>query len=121
MDKNRGIRRLIKAFGYSLAGFRAAWKNEDAFRQEILATIIILPAGLWLGETGTQRAVLIGTWLIVIITEFLNSAVEAVVDRMGSERHELSGMAKDFGSAAVLVGIFSSFIVWGLIAYDRFF
>lgn len=121
MKKSKGIQRLIRAFSYSLAGFRAAWKNEEAFRQETVGTIFIIPLGLWLGQTGTQRAMLIGIWLIVIITELTNSAIEAAVDRMGPEHHTLSGRAKDMGSAAVLVGICACVIIWGLIAYDRFF
>ena len=120
MEGNKGINRLLMAFVFSFAGFKAAWKNEEAFRQESIATIFIVPLGLWLGETGVQRALLIGIWLIVILTELTNSAIEAVVDRTGSEFHELSGRAKDLGSAAVLVSIIACFVVWGLIAIDKF-
>ena len=119
MERNKGIYRLYMAFVYSFAGFKAAWRNEAAFRQESIATIFIIPLGLWLGETGTQRALLIGIWLIVILTELINSAIEAVVDRTGAEYNELSGRAKDLGSAAVLVSIIACVVVWGLIAIDK--
>ena len=118
---NKGFKRLINAFYYSLAGFKAAWKNEEAFRQEIMAGIIVIPAGIFLGETGTQRAILILSYLIILLVELLNSAVETIVDRMGMERHELSGRAKDLGSAAVFLSICTAVIVWAFIAWDRFF
>ncbi|MFC1867331.1 diacylglycerol kinase [Thermodesulfobacteriota bacterium] len=120
-NKKRGVRRLIEAFHYSMWGFKAAWKHEEAFRQEIILAIFVVPAGLWLGTTGTERALLIGIYFIIPLTELLNSSIETVVDRMGPERHLLSGRAKDLGSAAVLLSIFIAVIVWGLIAYDRFF
>lgn len=119
MERTKGIYRLLMAFVYSFAGFKAAWRNEAAFRQESIATIFIIPIGLWLGETGTQRALLIGAWLIVIITELTNSAIEAIVDRTGQEYNELSGRAKDLGSAAVLVSLIACVIVWGLIFFDN--
>lgn len=119
--KIRGIRRLINAFWYSLAGFKAAWKNEEAFRQEIILAIVVIPFGLWLGTTSTQRALLIGFYLIIPLMELLNSAIEAIVDRMGTEHHMLSGRAKDLGSAAVLLSIWIAIIVWGLILCARFF
>jgi diacylglycerol kinase (ATP) len=119
MERNKGIYRLFMAFVYSFAGFKAAWRNEAAFRQESIATICMIPLGLWLGETGTQRALLIGVWLLVIITELTNSAIEAIVDRTGQEYNELSGRAKDLGSAAVLVSLIVCVIVWGLIAVDK--
>ena len=118
--KHRGIRRLINAFWYSLAGFKAAWKEEEAFRQEIILAIFVIPAGLWLGTTGTQRALLIGTYFLIPLIELLNSAIEAIVDRMGPERHVLSGRAKDLGSASVLLIICIVIIIWGLIVYERF-
>lgn len=117
----RGLQRIINAFRYSLAGFKAAWINEEAFRQEIILAIFIFPLGLWLGETGAQRAILIGTYFIIPLTELLNSAVEAAVDRVGQERHELSGRAKDLGSAAVFLSICLTIIVWIIIAFERFF
>jgi len=118
---NRGLKRLINAFFYSVAGFKAAWKNEEAFRQEILAGIIIVPSGFLLGTTGTQRAVLILSYFIIPLVELLNTAVEATVDRVGMEKHELSGRAKDLGSASVFLSICIAGIVWIFIACDRFF
>jgi len=120
-NTNRGIRRIINAFRYTFAGFKAAWINEEAFRQEIIIAIFVVPAGLWLGTTGTQRAILVGIYFIIPLSELLNSAIEAVVDRMGPERHSLSERAKDLGSAAVFLSICMAIIVWMIIAYDRFF
>ena len=119
MKRDKGIYRLLMAFVYSFAGFKAAWRNEAAFRQESIATIFIIPVGLWLGETWFQRALLIGIWLIVIITELTNSAIEAIVDRIGPEYNELSGRAKDLGSAAVFVSLLACAVVWGFIAFDN--
>ena len=117
---NKGLKRLVNAFYYSLAGFKAAWKNEEAFRQEIIAGIGMVPAGFLLGTTGTQRAILILSYFIIPLVELLNTAVEATVDRVGMERHELSGRAKDLGSASVFLSICIAAIVWILIACDRF-
>lgn len=119
--KNKGFTRLVNAFFYSVAGFKAAWKNEEAFRQEILSGIVVIPAGFLLGTTGTQRAILILSYLIILLVELINSAVEAIVDRFGTERHELSGRAKDLGSASVFLSICIAVIVWVLIVYERFF
>ncbi|OGP97080.1 MAG: diacylglycerol kinase [Deltaproteobacteria bacterium RBG_19FT_COMBO_46_9] len=119
--KERGIRRIINAFRYSFAGYKAAWKNEEAFRQECIVAIFVIPIGLWLGRTMTQRALLIGVYLIIPLIELLNASIEAIVDRMGPERHLLSGRAKDLGSAAVLLSICMAIIVWVFIAYERFF
>ena len=118
---NRGFKRLVNAFFYSIAGFKAAWKNEEAFRQEILAGIVVVPAGFLLGTTGTQRAILILSYFIIPLVELLNTAVEATVDRVGMEKNELSGRAKDLGSAAVFLSICVAAIVWVLIACERFF
>ncbi len=118
---NKGFKRLINACFYSVAGFKAAWKNEEAFRQEIMAGIVVVPAGFFLGATGTQRALLILSFLIIPLVELLNTAVEATVDRVGMEKHELSGRAKDLGSASVLLSIFIAAIVWVLVLSDRFF
>lgn len=117
---NRGFKRLVNAFFYSIAGFKAAWKNEEAFRQEIMAGIIMVPAGFLLGTTGTQRAILILSYFIIPLVELLNTAVEATVDRFGPEKHELSGRAKDLGSASVFLSICIAAIVWVLVACDRF-
>lgn len=110
-----GMTRIIKAAGYSLAGIKAAWKHEAAFRQETLTVAVFLPLGLFLGQNGIERAMLAASLLMVMVTELLNSAVEAVVDRVGPEYHPLSERAKDLGSAAVFVSIALAVIVWALI------
>lgn len=118
-DKH-GLRRLLAATAFSMAGLRAAWRHEEAFRQEAVLTVLLVPAALWLGQNGLQRALLIGSCLLVLIVELLNSAVEAVVDRIGDDLHELSGQAKDMGSAAVLFSLLLTAAVWAGIAWDRF-
>ena len=115
-----GLKRLINATRYSLAGLTAAWKNEEAFRLEIVAAVFMLPAAFWLGQTATERSLLIGTCLIVMITELLNSAIETVVDRIGLDRHELSGRAKDIASAAVMLSLLMTVIIWAMIIMERF-
>ena len=111
----KGITRVIDAAGYSWAGLKAAFKNEAAFRQELALFIILAPLALWLGDNGVERALLIGSLFLVLIVELFNSEIEAVVDRFGGELHELSGRAKDIGSAAVLVAIINVFVVWLLV------
>jgi diacylglycerol kinase (ATP) len=113
--QHQGWRRLINATGYSWAGLKAAWRNEEAFRQEALLCAMLVPLALWLGEGAVERALLIGSLLLVVIVELLNSGIEAVVDRIGQERHELSGRAKDIGSAAVFVALLNAAVVWLLI------
>jgi len=114
-NQQGGIDRIIKATVYSWQGLKAALRNEAAFRQELAAFVVLAPLGYWLGDSGVERAVLIGSLLLVLIAELLNSAVEAVVDRTGSERHELSGRAKDLGSAAVLIALLNVLVVWVLV------
>ncbi|WP_455217958.1 diacylglycerol kinase [Kaarinaea lacus] len=114
-----GIRRIINAFGYSLLGLKAAFKHESAFRQEIAAFIIMFPLSFWVGQTAIERSLLIGSLFLVLIAELTNSAIEAIVDRVGDEPHELSGRAKDIGSAVVLLSIINSTLIWGLIIFDR--
>jgi diacylglycerol kinase (ATP) len=109
--------RLFHAFGYSFQGLRAAFVNEAAFRQEVILAIVFIPLGLWLGATGLERALLVGSVLLVMIVELLNSGIEAVVDRLGDEHHELSGRAKDTGSAAVLFSLVNAVAVWILILF----
>jgi len=120
-NKSRCIQRLVNASLYSLAGLKAAWIHEEAFRQEIILAILVVPLGIWLGVSGTQSAFLIGIYFIIPLTELLNSAIEAIVDRIGQERHVLSGRAKDLGSAAVFLSICIALIVWIIIACERFF
>ncbi len=115
MKKNQGFHRLIKATTYSWAGLCAAWSHEAAFRQEVLLASIACPLGLWMGGNGVERALLLGSILLIMIVELVNSAVEAVVDRHGTEFHELAGRAKDIGSAAVLLSLINAAMVWGFV------
>lgn len=110
-----GLKRLINAFGYSMDGLRAAYKNEDAFRQEVLMAIVLIPLALYLGHDGISRALMIGSVLLVIIVELLNSSIEATVDRISLENHLLAKRAKDIGSAAVLISLVNLAIVWALV------
>ncbi|VAW97849.1 Diacylglycerol kinase [hydrothermal vent metagenome] len=100
-------------------GLIAAYKNEAAFRQELWLTIILAPVAIYLGHTGVERALLLGSLFLVLIVELLNSAIEAVVDRIGSEHHELSGRAKDIGSAAVMLALLNLTIIWGFILWQQ--
>ena len=113
------LNRVVRAAGYSLAGFKAVLKHEAAFRQEVALFVILAPLGFWLGRNGIERSLLIGSLVLVLIVELLNSAVEAVVDRIGSEKHELSGRAKDMGSAAVLLALLLVVVVWTLVLAER--
>ena len=117
---NTGIRRVINATFFSLAGLKTAWRSEAAFRQECVLVVVLTPVGFWLGRTAVERSLLIGACLLVLIVELLNTAVEFVVDRIGSDHHELSGHAKDLGSAAVFVSLALTLLVWVLIGWDRF-
>jgi diacylglycerol kinase (ATP) len=112
-----GLKRVIMATGYSMAGFRAAFIGEAAFRQELFLCMVMAPLGLWLGETGIERALLIGSLLLVLIVELLNTAVESVVDRTGLDHHELAKRAKDIGSAAVFVALVNVAVVWVLVLW----
>ncbi len=116
-----GLARIARATGYSFKGLRAAFANEEAFRQEVLVVVILSPLALWLGRTAVERALLIGSLLLLLIVELLNSAVEAAIDRIGPERHELSGRAKDLGSAAVFVALVLTGTVWLFIAAAHWF
>ena len=115
-----GLRRIVNAYFYSLQGLRAAWVNEAAIRQEAVLFLILAPLALWLGQNGVEQALLIASLLLVIIVELINSAIEAVVDRFGKEHHELSGRAKDIGSAAVFIAMMNVIAVWGLVLYPQF-
>jgi diacylglycerol kinase (ATP) len=118
---NTGIRRILRATKFSAQGLAQAWQHEAAFRQELVLVLLLTPVAAWLGQTALERAVLIGCCLIVLIVELINSAIEAAIDRHGDEHHELSGRAKDMGSAAVFVSLVLVAVVWGLIAAERFF
>lgn len=121
MDRQKpiGITRLLLAFRYSFQGFRLAWREEAAFRQEALLGVVIVPLGLYLGHSGVERSLLVAPMLLILIVEILNSAVEAAVDRAGTERHPLAGMAKDMGSAAVMLSFALLGTVWLLVLSDH--
>ena len=112
-----GLRRVLDATRYSLAGLAAAFRHEAAFRQELALALVLVPLGLWLGEDGVARALLVGSVLLVLVVEVLNSAVEAVVDRIGDEIHPLAGRAKDLGSAAVFIALVNAAVVWVLVLW----
>ena len=114
---NRGIKRILNAFVFSWKGYKAAFKHEEAFRQEVFVLIIAVPLAIWLGESALETALLIGSVLLLMLVELLNSAIEAVVDRIGSEWHELAGRAKDMGSGAVLLAIINMLVIWGVIVF----
>jgi diacylglycerol kinase (ATP) len=116
-----GLVRIINAAGYSIKGLRFAWKNEAAFRQESVVALALIPLAFWIGGDAVQIALLIGSCLGVLIVELLNTAIEAVVDRIGDEYHVLAGSAKDLGSAAVMVSLIQVLVVWGLVLTERFF
>ncbi|RLA10492.1 MAG: diacylglycerol kinase [Gammaproteobacteria bacterium] len=116
---NKGFTRIMKATQYSWQGLRAAYRHEEAFRQELWLSIVLIPLGFWLGQTGIERALLTGSVIMLLLVEILNSAIEAVVDRIGDEQHELSGRAKDMGSAAVAISIGLIVVVWTLVLLDH--
>ena len=110
--------RVWLALACSLKGLRAAWEHEFAFRQELLLVVVGGPLGWWLGRDGVERALLVGSLLLVLMVELLNSAVEAAVDRVGEEDHPLSARAKDLGSAAVLASLVIAAVVWGMVLFS---
>jgi len=114
-EKPKGLTRILRAAGASWKGLAGAYREEAAFRQELALSVLVIPLGLWLGRTGVERALLVAPMLLVLIVELLNSAVEATVDRIGLERHVLAGLAKDIGSAAVLMSFVLLGVVWLLI------
>lgn len=113
--------RIVRAGSYSILGFRAAIRKEAAFRQELILFLVLAPLGAWLGRNGIERILLIGSLVLVLIVELLNSAVEATVDRISKDHHKLSGRAKDMGSAAVLLSLGLVILVWALILYDHWY
>ena len=114
---NKGIIRIIKASAYSWQGLCAAWRYEAAFRQEVWLAVVMIPLGLYLGGNAVEKALLIGSVLLILVVELLNSAIEAVVDRFGGEQHELSGRAKDMASAAVALALALMAVVWALVLF----
>lgn len=111
--------RLLNAFHYSCQGLLAAWNNEASFRLEVLLSLIIIPCVFYFGKTRVERALLWFSWVLVLLTELINSSIEAVVNRIGPEMHTLSGMAKDMGSAAVLVALINASIIWVFLVFKR--
>ena len=111
----KGLKRLINACFFSMAGFKATWQHEEAFRQEVVLLLVTTPLALWLAPGAIEKVLLIGSVVLVLLVELLNSAVEAVVDRVGLEHHELSGRAKDIGSAAVMLALIWAAATWALI------
>lgn len=114
---NTGIRRIIRAAGFSCKGFIVAFKNEAAFRQELALTLLIVPLAFWLTDDRVERALMVGVWLLVPLMEMINSAIEAVVDRIGEEHHPLSGAAKDIGSATVVFAMIIAALVWAILLF----
>jgi diacylglycerol kinase (ATP) len=114
-SNNRGLTRIIKAFGYSWNGLRSTFRHEEAFRQELLLCLVLIPAAFWLTDVGVERALLIGSLLLILIVELLNSGIEAAIDRVGNEQHKLSERAKDMASAAVLISFINAGAIWLLV------
>jgi diacylglycerol kinase (ATP) len=114
-----GLQRVLNATRYSLEGLAAAARHEDAFRQELFLAAVLVPLGLWLGNDGVERALLAGSVLIVLVVELLNSAIEATVDRVSLEDHQLAKRAKDLGSAAVMMSLAAVAVVWLLVLLPR--
>ena len=111
----KGLKRFINAFIFSFAGFKAAWTHEEAFKQEVVAFLVAIPLAIWLAENNIEKLLLIASVVLVMVIELLNSAIEAIVDRVGVEYHELAGRAKDMGSAAVMLSILLAIATWLLI------
>ncbi|MBI3607057.1 MAG: diacylglycerol kinase [Nitrospirae bacterium] len=112
--------RLIKATGYSLNGLLAAWRDEWAFRVEVVTFVLLAPLAVWLGRTGVERGLLIGSLFLVLIAELVNSGIEAAIDRIGSDHHLLSKKAKDVGSAVVLIALANAAAIWALVLGARY-
>lgn len=115
----RGPRGIYRAFLWSMKGLRAAWLHESSFRLEVVAFCVLGPLGLWLGQSGVERALLVGSLMLVMSMELLNSAAEAIIERYGAEFHELAGRAKDMGSAAVFMLMMNVLLVWACILLPR--
>lgn len=113
----RGPGRLLAATRWSLQGLRAAWLHESSFRLEVCLSAVLVPLGTWLGRTGVEKALLVGTVMLVLAMELLNSAIETVIERFGPEHHELAGRAKDMGSAAVFVCVLAAASTWTLVLF----
>lgn len=117
----RGPAGVLRAARWSMLGLRAAWLHESSFRLEVYLLVVLAPVALWLGQSPVERALMIGSMLLVLAMELANSAIEAVIERYGSEFHEMAGRAKDMGSAAVFVLMMNVLLCWGLVLLPRFF
>ena len=115
--KATGLRRLLNALGYSLSGLRFAWKDEAAFRQEVILAIILVPVAFMMPVGEIQRVLLVGSVMLVLVVEMINSAIEAVVDRASLDIHPLAKKAKDMGSAAVLLTLANAILIWIMILW----
>ncbi len=115
----KGLTRLINACYFSAAGFKAAWQHEEAFRQEVILMLVTTPLAIWLGQSLLEQLFLIGSIILILLVELLNSAIEAIVDRISLERHDLSKRAKDIGSAAVALSVVWAIIVWTVLLFTR--
>ncbi len=111
----KGFKRLVNACFFSAAGLKATWEHEEAFRQEVIIFVVATPLALWLGETAIEKLLLIGSLVLLMLVELLNTAVESIVDRVGFDHHELAGRAKDIGSAAVMMALVWAAITWAAI------
>lgn len=120
MQNGSGFMRAIRAAKCSAQGLTAAWQNESAFRQELGLALLFVPLGIWLGQSVAEKLLLLLTVVIVLIVELLNSAIEACIDRIGNEYHELAGRAKDFGSAAVFIALIFTGVAYSTVAIHRF-
>src|SRR5271154_84177 len=118
-EKLQGVNRLVRAVSSSARGVKGAYRDEAAFRQELALSVVALPLGIWLGHNGVERALLVAPVVLLLIVELLNSAIEATVDRIGLERHVLAGLAKDIGSAAVMLSFILLGVMWLLVLLDR--
>jgi diacylglycerol kinase (ATP) len=115
--KPTGMTRVFNAARVSMLGLAGAFREEAAFRQELALAVVVIPLGLWLGRNGVERALLVAPMFLVLIVELINSAIESTIDRIGMERHQLSGLAKDIGSAAVFMSLLLMTVVWVLVLW----
>ncbi|SHM31580.1 diacylglycerol kinase [Vreelandella subglaciescola] len=118
--RHTGLTHLLHSTRYSLKGLTAAFRHEAAFRQEVFLCALLLPLAVWLGQSVAEVLLLVGSCVLVLVAELLNSAIENVVDRIGTEHHELSGRAKDIGSAAVMLALLFAGLTWALLLWQRF-
>jgi diacylglycerol kinase (ATP) len=118
-SERRGLDRLRRATGYSMSGLHAAWRYEAAFRQECTLSAILIPLALWLGQSPFEYLILIGPLFIVLAVELLNTGIETLADRIGTEHHELCGRAKDLGSAAVFISLALVALCWGCVLWQH--